>query len=202
MYPVLLDLSRHACLIVGGGAVAARKAAGLIDGGACRIRAIAPEFAGNFPGSVERSIGLYHPDQLEGVAVVFAATDRAEINDAIVRDARGRRILVNRADSSDEWPGDFTTPACWHDGAVTVAVSGGSAALSARMRNELRTHWQPKWTAMAEAMQLLRPEIRKLPNEDARRKLLRTLAEDEAMNVLSGGGVEALRHWITTQSNR
>ena len=44
-YPVMLQLSGRPCLIVGGGAAAQRKAAGLLDGGADRLTVISPELA-------------------------------------------------------------------------------------------------------------------------------------------------------------
>ena len=53
--------------------------------------------------------------------LVFAATNVPAVNDAVVRDANARGVLVNRADASDELPGDFSTPAVHRDGAVHLA---------------------------------------------------------------------------------
>src|SRR5438874_11292581 len=43
-YPLMLDLRDRLVVIVGGGAVAARKARGLLDAGATRVRVISPTF--------------------------------------------------------------------------------------------------------------------------------------------------------------
>jgi siroheme synthase-like protein len=120
-------------VIVGGGRVGARKANGLIAAGATRIRCVSPRFADDFPMAVECIAEMYCERFLEGAALVFAATDRPEVNGAVVRDARRLGILVNRADGDDSNPGDFTVPAKLQDGPVTITASAGSAALSAEI---------------------------------------------------------------------
>src|SRR6478609_7363439 len=96
-YPLMLDVSDRLIVIVGGGAVAARKAAGLIECGATRIRCVSPTFEPKMPPGVERIDGRYGPHHLDGAGLVFAATDDPAVNAAVVRDARNRGILVNRA---------------------------------------------------------------------------------------------------------
>src|SRR5215213_10147985 len=110
-YPLMLDVTERPVLIVGGGAVAARKAAGLIECGATRIRCVAPEFDPAMPEGVDRVRGTYEPRHLDGAGLVFAATDDRAVNAAVVRDARSLGVLVNRADADDDAPGDSATPA-------------------------------------------------------------------------------------------
>src|SRR5438874_10180418 len=159
-YPLMLDVSDRLVVIVGGGGVAARKARGILDAGGRRVRVVAPDFAPELPAGVERVRERYHPECLEGAGLVFAATDVPEVNDAVVRDARARGVLVCRADGNDAEPGDFATPAHLHRGEVTLAVSAGSAALAVRVRDALAAHFDPVWSRMAEAMLALRPAIR------------------------------------------
>src|SRR6187431_597410 len=103
----MLDVSDRVIVIIGGGKVAARKAAGLLAAGATRVRAVAPSFDAEFPPSAQKVVGMYLPEHLEGAQLVFAATDDATVNETIVRDARARGILVNSADGE----GDFSVPA-------------------------------------------------------------------------------------------
>ena len=196
-YPMLLDLSDRTAVIVGGGAVAARKARGLVDAGAGRVRCVAPQFAPQLPEQVERVSDRYRASHLDGAELVFAATDDPEVNDAVVRDARSRNLLVNRADRDDQEPGDFATPAVLRRGAVTVAVSAGSPALSAAIRDALAGQFDPRWEQMADAMRDLRPLIQSAPLDAVtRRAVFHELAGPEAFEILARDGFDALRRWL------
>ena len=196
LYPLLLDVSNLLCVIIGGGAVASRKAHGLIAAGAQRINVIAPDISPNIPASAHQIREPYQPHHLDGASLVFAATSIPSINDAIVRDARARNIFVTRADTDDDLPGDFLTPAQFTRGPVSIAVSAASPALSVMIRDHLASTWNPAWTALAQAMIELRPEIKNLPDESQRRALFRKLATQEAMDILTTSGLPALRTWI------
>jgi siroheme synthase-like protein len=196
-YPILLDVTDRLIVIVGGGAVAARKAAGLIAAGARRILCIAPTFCDDLPQVVERIPDEFAPRHLDGAALVFAATDRHDVNDAVVQEARRRGLLVNRADSDETEPGDFSTPAKLQVGAVIITVSAGSAALSAAIRDDLARRLDRRFVRMADAMRVLRPEVRASALEQsARARVFRDLADDEAVTVLDTGGIDALRDWL------
>ena len=194
----MLDVTDRLAVIVGGGAVAARKARGLLEAGARRVRCVSPDFAPDMPESVERVREAYEPRHLEGAVLAFAATDLPAVNDAVVRDARARGVLVSRADADDDHPGDFTTPAKLRQGPVVVSVStGGSPALSVLIRNGLLERWDPRWTRMADMMLSLRRQIiEHLDEPEGRRAAFRDLATDEALNVLDAGGVAAVVKWL------
>src|SRR5438046_2087450 len=156
-YPLMLDVTNRLVVIVGGGAVAARKATGLIDAGATRVRVIAPTCSSDMPPTnVERIAESYQPRHLDGATLAFAATDSPAVNEQVVRDAQARGILVNRADEGDV-SGDFATPAKFAAGDVTVTFSASSAALSAAIRDDLSRKLDPRHVSMASAMRTLRP---------------------------------------------
>lgn len=196
-YPILLDLSERLVVIIGGGAVAARRARGLLAASGSRglIRVVAPEFDGSMPGEVERVTERYRPEHLQAAALVFAATDSPHVNALIVRDAKSRGILVSRADDPDD--GDFIVPAVHRDGPITFAVSAGSPALSAFIRDQIAAQMKDGWRAMADAMQSIRPLIvdSKLSAEQ-RADVLRSLASQEAIDVLDTSGADGLRAWL------
>jgi siroheme synthase-like protein len=194
---MMLDLTDHTIVIVGGGAVAARKAAGVAAAGGQRIRVVAPEFRGDFAPELDRRCKLYEASDLKDADLVFAATDSTIVNDAVVRDARAAGILVNRADTSDELPGDFVTPAKFQAGSITVTVSAQSAALAAAIRDELEANFDADWVAMADAMQTLRPMIKSSGRTPAQRSaLFRALATPQARQLLQQSGLDGLKNWI------
>jgi precorrin-2 dehydrogenase/sirohydrochlorin ferrochelatase len=193
----MLDLAQRLVVIVGGGAVAARKAAGVVEAGAARVRCVAPLFKGDFPPCVEKVPDRYNSRHLEGAGLVFASTDSAEVNDAVVRDARAMGALVSRADNGQGAAGDFSTPAVLRRSAVTVTVSAASPALSAMVRDGLAARWDPRWSNMADAMHGLRPLLTAGGlHPDRRADILRDLATEEALSVLDGGGETGLLDWL------
>jgi precorrin-2 dehydrogenase / sirohydrochlorin ferrochelatase len=190
-YPLVLDVTDRLIVIIGGGAVAARKAEGLIEAGAARIRVVSRLISENLPAAVERLAADYHRDHLTGAGLVFAATDDPAVNEIVVRDARAMNVLVCRVDVDEpSAAGDFITPAVIRRGTVLVTVStGGSPALATRMRDGIETSIDERCIAMAALMQALRPAIRAaLPIQIARRReIFRWLASEEALAMLHDG---------------
>jgi siroheme synthase-like protein len=140
-YPVCLDMTDRPCLVVGGGPVAERKVAGLLDAGA-RVTVVSPSATDRLREweSADRIRLLpreYAAADLAGQAVVFVATDDGGINAGVARDARAVGVLVNAVD--DPAHCDFILPAVLSRGEITVAVStgGASPALARAVRDEL-----------------------------------------------------------------
>jgi precorrin-2 dehydrogenase / sirohydrochlorin ferrochelatase len=176
-YPVMLDVAGRPIVIIGGGKVATRKAAGLLAAGAKNVRAVAVKFDADFPKGIEKISRAYRSDDLAEGELVFAATDDADVNEAVARDARARGILVCRADGD----GDFALPAVLRRGEVTIAVSAGAPALAAKIRDEIAGDFDQRWSAMADSLARLRPWImEKISDADLRHKILRDLAAADA----------------------
>lgn len=194
---MMLDVTNRTIVIVGGGAVAARKARGLLKAGATRITCVAPAFCDEMPPQIRRVEKPYDSGDLDGATLAFAATDQSEINDQVVRDAHARNLLVNRADADDCEPGDFIIPAVLARGGVQINVAAGSPALAAFIRDRLAQSLDPRWDRMADAMRTLRPIIRESGLEiEERRRIFLELATDEAMDLLHAHGWDALREWL------
>lgn len=187
-------------VIVGGGKVAARKAAGLLSAGAKQVRCVAPRFCDEFPASVERIAESYAERHLDGAAIAFAATDDPQVNTEVVRDCRRRQIWVNRADSDEDDPGDFSTPARLDAGSIIVTVSAGSPTLSATIRDALEPTIDSRFIAMADAMRTLRPMVKSSTLKPSQRaEVFRALADSQALAILESGGLNSLRQWLASR---
>ena len=135
-YPVFLDLKDRPIVVVGAGKVALRKTKGLLEAGA-HVTVVAPKHLREFTKLpvqlVERE---FRTSDLTGAMLVFAATDDRLTNHRIAIAAKGRGILANVADSTEEC--GFIVPARVNKGGVQIAVSTGgrSPRLSAELRRK------------------------------------------------------------------
>ncbi len=137
-YPAFLNVDGLRAVVVGGGAVAERKAAQLLASGA-DVTLVSPDatpelerLAGE--GRVRLIRRAYAPGDLAGAWLAVAATDDAETQRNVRDEASREKTLLNVVDAPDLC--GFIAPSIVERGPVTVAVSTGgeSPALARRLR--------------------------------------------------------------------
>jgi precorrin-2 dehydrogenase/sirohydrochlorin ferrochelatase len=160
-YPVVLDLHGVPVLVVGAGAVAARKIAGLAAAGAL-VRVVAPDVTPQLERDhvAELHVRPYEPGDLDGVRLVITATGRADIDATVAADATAAGIWVNAADQPDDCT--FILPAVARHGPLSVAVStdGASPALARRLRDRAAQLLTDDAVALAEQLAVRRAAVR------------------------------------------
>ena len=162
-------------MVVGGGAVAARKARKLFQAGA-EVVVVSPEVLPELEGtSVEVHERPYEYGDLEGADLAFAATDSREANAAVAREAHARGVRINVADRPAE--GDFAVPSTLRRGGLQVAVSTGGASptLARRIRNELEEVFGPEWAGVVEELEAVR-RSGEVPDKDLEGEVSRCLS--------------------------
>ncbi len=140
-------------MVVGGGAVANRKARKLLQARA-EVVVISPEVRPEIESmAAEVHRRRYEVGDLEGAYLAFTATDSREVNAAVAREARERGIPINVADRPSE--GDFALPSTLRRGRLQVAVStgGASPALARRIRQELEEIFGYEWAGLVEELE-------------------------------------------------
>jgi precorrin-2 dehydrogenase/sirohydrochlorin ferrochelatase len=163
-------------VVVGGGAVAARKARKLFQARA-EVVVVSPEI---LPELEDMSVVVherrYEYGDLEGADLAFAATDSREVNAAVAREAKARGILINVADRPTE--GDFAVPSTLRRGGLQVAVSTGGASptLARRIRNELEEVFGPEWVGVVEELEAVR-RSGEVPDEGLEEEVSRCLSQ-------------------------
>ena len=135
----MLEGATISALVVGGGSVATRKVRALHDAGAA-VHVVAPAIASALEalggGRIRLTYAPFDESHLDGITLVFAATNSATLNEAVARAARARGLPVNVADAPEV--GTFVTPAVHRAGDVVVAIAaGGVPAAAARIRDAI-----------------------------------------------------------------
>lgn len=159
-FPLFIDLEDRPCLIVGGGAVAARKAKALAEFGA-KVVQVAPEICGR---------GFADGD-VEGMALVVAATNDGAANAHVAEVCRARGVPVNVVD--DPANCTFFFPAIVRKGPLTVAVSsGGACPVAAKLVRDKAAKLLPDdFVAEVERLGHEREELKRaVPDPQERRK--------------------------------
>ncbi len=140
-YPVFLKLENKLCVVVGAGRVAERRVRGLCDASA-RVRVVGVTATEGIlkladEGAIHLCQRAFEPSDLDGSALVIAATDRADVNRAVQAAAKCRGILFCGADRHTD--SDFIVPAVVQRGDLQVAISTGgkSPAYAALLRREI-----------------------------------------------------------------
>src|SRR5262249_55977988 len=177
-YPVTLDLDRRRCLVVGGGSVAERKVAGLLDAGA-RVTVISPSLTAALLDLARAARFVWKPrayglGDAAGFALVFVAVD-PEVGAMVSSECRDRGIWVNSAD--DPAHCDFILPAVFRRGVLTVAVSTGGASpiMASFVRDELKALLPDGTSALADIVADVRRALRRkgiAPDADRWRQAL------------------------------
>ena len=134
LFPLFADLRGRRVVVVGGGAVAARKVAALVEADA-RVRVGAPALSPQLAALAEADRiqvveGAFDPAWLDDAWLAVAATDDPLVNRAVAAAAEARRIWANVVD--DATLSTFHLPARVQRGALQVAISsrGGAPRLA------------------------------------------------------------------------
>jgi uroporphyrin-III C-methyltransferase/precorrin-2 dehydrogenase/sirohydrochlorin ferrochelatase len=125
VYPLSVRMEGRLAVVVGGGAVAVRRVAGLLAAGA-EVLVVAPDLSPSladlvFQGRVGARQGRYQAADLRGAWLVLACTDQPGVNAAVAADAERMHLWCVRADdatASAAW-----VPAVGRVAGVTLAVN-------------------------------------------------------------------------------
>jgi precorrin-2 dehydrogenase / sirohydrochlorin ferrochelatase len=162
-YLVNLDMRNRPALVVGAGAVAARKIAALVDAEA-RVTVVAPTVseavhAMERDGRIHVERRLFASGDARGAFVVIGATDDDTVNRLVADDARAYGALVNVVDRPALCT--FTVPAVVRRGDLTIAVAteGRCPSLARAVREQLERQYGPEYAEVVTRMADLRERL-------------------------------------------
>lgn len=168
--------------MIGGGAIATRKIAGLLDAGASGVTVIAPQLSAQIEtwvtqDKVKAVRRAYAPGDLANARLVIAATNDAQVNEQVWREAIERGILVNVVDDPPHC--NFHVPAIVRRGNLAVAISSGGAspALSKHLRREIENVVGDEYAQLSALLADLRPLVQASVPQKQREELWLALIE-------------------------
>ena len=196
-YPVNLILQGKRCLVVGGGPVAARKAAGLLACGA-EVDVIAASV-----GAEVAALGLnvvqrvYRPGDLKGYRLVIAATNDRAVNRAIFDEAEAMGTWVNSAD--DPASCTFTLPSVIRQGPVMVTVSTGgrSPALATWLKGRIEDRLGPEYQVLVDLLSAAREDMR-AAGRSTEQADWQSVLDSDMLELIKAGQVSVARERLQT----
>jgi precorrin-2 dehydrogenase/sirohydrochlorin ferrochelatase len=197
-YPIFLELSGRRAVLIGGGAVAVRKARALLDAGARLV--VVAEHADDVltnlctQHNIELIRSKYSKNYLGKAILAIAATNNPKLNRQIYKDCQELEILCNVVD--DPKLCDFFVPAVVKRGDLQIAIGteGDCPAYAGHIRKKLEQIFTEKHGQFLDEIESLRKKIFKDIHDPAIRKtILGKLVDDESFDYFTKKGSAAWR---------
>jgi uroporphyrin-III C-methyltransferase/precorrin-2 dehydrogenase/sirohydrochlorin ferrochelatase len=203
-FPVFMRLKDSDCLVVGGGKVAARKAALLARAGAS-VLIVAPSLCEELAsrvdkGRIQHESRVFEDQDIEGKALVIAATGDRAVNSRVSQLARLRHVPVNVVDQPELC--SFIMPSVIDRSPVQVAVStGGSSPVLARLlRSRLESYIPAAYGQLAQLVESFRDRVKqRFSSTDQRRQFWEGVMQGEVAELLFAGRRDTARRVLEKQ---
>jgi uroporphyrin-III C-methyltransferase / precorrin-2 dehydrogenase / sirohydrochlorin ferrochelatase len=195
--PIFQDVRDKPCLVVGGGATAARKVGSLLRAGAA-VSIVSPNLVDALSikadaGEVRHIARPFEPSDIMGNRLVIAATDDRAVNRRVAELAREHDIPVNVVDDPDACT--FLLPSIVDRSPVVVAISTGKASpvLARLLRTRLESIIPAGYGRLGELCARYRDRVKARFSEqrDRRRFWDRVLEGAVAERIFAGQFAEA-----------
>lgn len=164
-YPIMINIKNEKCVVVGGGNVALRKIAQLIEYGG-KLTLISMEINEEM-NCLIRTMGSdityidedYKSEYINGAFIVIAATNDIDVNLQIARDCAQKNVLVNVVDDLES--SKFIVPAKVKRGDLTVTVStnGKCPFYSKLLRKKLELQFDDSYSTFVNILGDFRKEL-------------------------------------------
>jgi len=205
--PLFFQLNNRPCLLVGGGAIALRKANLLAAAGA-QVSVVSLTIDDQLQDLVDSSGGQYYCQaysdaQLLGVELVVAATDDLATNTRVSVDAQARQLPVNVVDQPALC--SFIFPAIIDRSPLVVAVSSGghSPVLARLLRSKLESSIPAAYGQLASLLGEFRSAVKaRFEDIEDRRSFWERLLEGPVAEMVFAGRRDRAEALIVSELER
>ncbi|MBE0536344.1 MAG: bifunctional precorrin-2 dehydrogenase/sirohydrochlorin ferrochelatase [Phycisphaerae bacterium] len=195
-YPIYLDLTNRRAVVIGAGAVAARKVLSLNAAGA-RVVVVAEHATTTFQEAcnaenIELILSSYSKDYLAEAVLAIAATNDTVLNNQIYKDCQQLEVLCNVVDVPELC--DFYVPAVVDRGSLQIAIGteGKCPAYAGHLRQKLEEMFTEQHGQFVEALDIARKQIiATVENSADRKAILGEMVKDESFDYFVQHGAAA-----------
>ncbi|WP_080848386.1 NAD(P)-binding protein [Cytobacillus gottheilii] len=159
LYPMMMNLKGKSAAIIGGGGIAERKAAGLLEAGAA-VTIISPRVTAGLSKIVSEEKCIwkekcFENDDAAGFFIIIAATDNPLVNQEVKQAASDNQLVLM---IDDPHSSDFQIPALVRRGKLTLTVStdGASPKLAKKIKKQLSQTYDKRYENYLEFLQQAR----------------------------------------------
>jgi uroporphyrin-III C-methyltransferase / precorrin-2 dehydrogenase / sirohydrochlorin ferrochelatase len=182
LLPIFVNLENRRVTLVGAGNVALEKIGTLLKTG-LRLRVVAPRVLPEVhrmaaEGKLELIERAFVPEDLDGSFLVITATDSAEVNHAVYREAIARNLPCNSADDIPNCDFFFGSVVSRGDLQIAISTAGESPAIAQRLKREIDEQLPQdigEW--LSRLGELRRKVLETHPRSEDRKLLLHELAQ-------------------------
>lgn len=192
LFPICLNMQDKLCLVIGGGKVAERKIAALLEHGA-RVKVVSSAITAQIEewereNLVQTSIRDFREEDLKDVFLVFVATNNSQVNSEVSRLCRQKGILANVVDNPEQC--DFFIPAVVRRNSLMIAISteGKSPAYARKLRQELEEIITPAHGEFVDLLGEVRVYLQShVPDINKRKQIIESLVYSDILNLIQVG---------------
>ncbi|MEW6646905.1 MAG: siroheme synthase CysG [Pseudomonadota bacterium] len=192
LLPIFMNVRDRRALVVGGGEVAVRKVGLLLEAGAA-VHVVSPALVPALQEQVDSGTitcrrAPFAPTDLDGVALVVAATDDETVNRQVSDLAQARNLPVNVVDNPSLC--SFVMPSIIDRSPVQIAVSTGGASpvLARLLRARLESAIPAAYGRLAQLVESFRDKVKaRFTDVNARRNFWENVLQGEIAEMVFAG---------------
>ncbi|KAA9023879.1 precorrin-2 dehydrogenase/sirohydrochlorin ferrochelatase family protein [Niallia endozanthoxylica] len=198
-FPLLMNIDYKKVVIVGGGHVARQKVEALLPTKAL-VTVISPAVTEKLQHYINEGLVTWKektfvPADLDDAALIFAATNDEEVNNA-VEEAAQHWQLLSRADAKGRV--DFINPAVVRRGdfVLTVSTSGANPGLTRQVKTDLEEQFGVQYAQYVSFLKEARQRILQEFTGDEKKQLLAALLEPQLLQWMEQGEKQKCEEWL------
>ena len=207
LYPIALKLDGRHCVVIGGGGIAERKVAALLECDA-KVTVVSPEATELLSeqaasGEIVWQRKCFEENDLDGAMLVIASTDKTEVNQAVYEACQARNIWVNVVDVPEFC--DFNVPATINRGDFQIAIntSGACPTFSGKIRRDLEERYGPEYGLYLELLRKYRLAVMEVVEDMQDRKVtINEFIDGPALALLAAGKTEQAEACLAKEIER